>query len=115
MLRPALLGGISRSSRQKGGLRKFEEQYMPILHASYKDTKKSAKKAIRNQSVKSSLKTETKKFLELVSSKKMDEAKKQLNHLMSQFDKARSKGIIHKNTASRKKSRLMKKLRSVSA
>ena len=85
---------------------------MPILHASYKDIKKSAKKALRNQSVKSELKTETKKFLDLISSKKMEEAKNQLNSLMSQLDKARSKGIIHKNTASRKKSRLMKKLKT---
>lgn len=83
---------------------------MPILHASYKDIKKSAKKALRNQSVKSGLKTETKKFLDLIQSKKIEEAKKQLNSLASQLDKARSKGIIHKNTASRKISRLAKKL-----
>jgi len=85
---------------------------MPILHASYKDIKKSAKKALRNQSAKSELKTDTKKFLDLVSSKKMEEARKQLNFLISQLDKARSKGIIHKNTASRKISRLMKKLKT---
>jgi small subunit ribosomal protein S20 len=85
---------------------------MPILHASYKDIKKSAKKALRNQSAKSELKTETKKFLDLISSKKMDEAKKQLNHLISQLDRAQSKGIIHKNTASRKISRLMKKIKT---
>ncbi|MFA5388128.1 MAG: 30S ribosomal protein S20 [Candidatus Omnitrophota bacterium] len=83
---------------------------MPILHASYKDIKQSAKRALRNQSVKSDLKTETKKFLDLVSSKKMEEAKTQLKYLVSQIDKARSKGIIPRNTASRKKSRLMKKI-----
>ncbi len=85
---------------------------MPILHASYKDIKKSAKKALRNQSAKSELKTATKKFLGLISSKKMDEAKKQLNHLISQLDRAKSKGIIHKNTASRKIGRLMKKIKT---
>jgi small subunit ribosomal protein S20 len=85
---------------------------MPILHASYKDIKKSAKKALRNQSAKSELKTETKKFLDLISSKKMDEAKKQINHLISQLDRAKSKGIIHRNTASRKISRLMKKIKT---
>ena len=85
---------------------------MPILHASYKDIKRSAKKALRNQSVKSELKTETKKFLDLISSKKMEEAKKQLNFLISHLDKAKLKGIIHKNTASRKISRLMKKIKT---
>ncbi|MDO8603219.1 MAG: 30S ribosomal protein S20 [Candidatus Omnitrophota bacterium] len=84
---------------------------MPILHASYKDIKQSAKRGLRNQSVKSELKTETKKFLDLISSKKTEEAKKQLAYLISQLDKAQSKGIIPKNTASRKISRLMKKLK----
>lgn len=83
---------------------------MPILHASYKDIKKARKKASRNLSAKSNLKTETKKFLSLISSKKIPEAKAMLNQLISRIDKAKSKGLIHKNTASRKKSRLMKKL-----
>jgi len=86
---------------------------MPILHASYKDIKKSAKKALRNQSVQSELKTEVKKFIELVSAKKTEEAKKQVNYLISLIDKAKSKGILHKNTASRKKSRLMKKIAQI--
>jgi len=85
---------------------------MPILHASYRDIKKSAKRALRNQSVLSGLKTETKKFLDLASSKKTEDAKAQLKHLISQLDKAKSKGIIHKNTASRKISRLMKKIKA---
>ncbi|MBU1006247.1 MAG: 30S ribosomal protein S20 [Candidatus Omnitrophica bacterium] len=85
---------------------------MPILHASYKSIKVTEKKTGRNQSVKSLLKTETKKFTELLSSKKIDEAKKQLNTLMSNLDKACSKGILHTKAVSRKKSRLMKKLTS---
>jgi len=92
-----------------------KEKFMPILHASYKDVKRSAKKTLRNQSAKSQLKTETKKFIDLIASKKIDEAKKELNHLISLFDKAKSRGIIHKNTASRKKSRLMRKLSTISA
>ncbi len=86
---------------------------MPILHASYKDIKKSTKRALRNQSAQSKLKTEAKRFIELISSKKIEEAKIQLNYLISQLDKAKSKGIIHKNTASRKISRLTKKLKAV--
>ena len=85
---------------------------MPILHAAYKSVKVTKRKTIQNQSIKSLLKTETKNFVNLIASKKLDEAKKQLNILISDLDKARSKGVIHKNTASRKKSRLMKKLKS---
>jgi len=88
---------------------------MPILHASYKSVKVINKKTERNKSIKSRLKTETKKFIDLLAAKKLDEAKKQLKILTSELDKASSKGAIHKNTASRKKSRLMKKLRPGSA
>ncbi len=87
---------------------------MPILHPAYKSMKVSKKKSLRNQSIKSNLKTETTKFINLVASKKLEEAKRQLTVLISKLDKASSKGAIHKNTASRKKSRLMKKLSSVS-
>lgn len=86
---------------------------MPILHASFKSIKVTKKRAELNQPVKSRLKTETKKFINLLAAKKLDEAKKQLINVISELDKACSKGIIHKNTASRKKSRLMKKLHSV--
>ena len=86
---------------------------MPILHAAYKSIKVTKRRTTRNQSIRSQLKTETTKFIDLLSSKKPDEAKKQFNALMSLLDRACSKGIIKKNTASRKKSRLMKKLNSV--
>jgi len=51
-----------------------------------------------------------KKFEALISAKKADEAKVALKTLISHIDKAASKGIIHKNAASRKVSRLTKKL-----
>ena len=85
---------------------------MPILHASYKSIKVDKKRTARNQSVKSRIKLKTKKFIELLGSKNLEQAKKELLILVSELDSASSKGIIHKNTASRKKSRLMKKLHS---
>ena len=85
---------------------------MPILHAAYKSIKVTKRRTMRNQPIKSRIKRETKQFIDLVTSKKLDEAKKQLAKLISELDKANSKGIIHKNTASRKKSRLTKKLQS---
>jgi small subunit ribosomal protein S20 len=83
---------------------------MPILHASFKDVKQTKKRTAQNLSIKSRIKTETSKFITLIASKKLDEAKQQLQVLVSELDKASAKHIIHKNTASRKKSRLMKKL-----
>ncbi len=77
---------------------------------------KSAKKRVlvtarnteRNTAFKTSIKTAIKKVLVCAQS----EDKTELNKLMSQVyqlcDKAVGKGILHKNTAARKKSRLTK-------
>ena len=77
---------------------------------------KSAKKRVlvakrnteRNVAFKTSIKTAVKKVLAAAQS----EDKSQLNELLSKVyqlcDKAAGKGILHKNTAARKKSRLTK-------
>ena len=87
---------------------------MPIKRASFKDLRKARKRHYKNISTKSELHSITKKFEGLVSAKKTDEAKVLLRAIISNIDKAASKGIIHKNAASRKVSRLMKKLRALS-
>ena len=78
---------------------------------------KSAKKAIkvqerrrvRNQQVKTRVRSSFKKANAAVGAKD-SEAADGVKEAISQIDKAVAKGIIHKNTAARKKSRLMKKL-----
>ncbi|MBC7473422.1 MAG: 30S ribosomal protein S20 [Candidatus Sericytochromatia bacterium] len=62
----------------------------------------------RNVAVKSSIKTATRKVLE--SLKDEEVLKKELPIAISKMDKAVSKGIVHKNTVARKKSRLMKRV-----
>lgn len=79
---------------------------------------KSAKKRVliaernreRNVAIKSSIKTAVKKVLEAVQEGKADEAKDALSQAYKLYDKAVSKGVLHKNTAARKKSRLTKKV-----
>jgi small subunit ribosomal protein S20 len=83
---------------------------MPIKRASFKDLRKSKKRHYKNISTKSELHSLVKKFEGLVSGKKSDEAKTVLKALISKIDKAASKGIVHKNAASRKISRLTKRL-----
>jgi small subunit ribosomal protein S20 len=76
--------------------------------------KKSAKKTIRqdkkrrphNVAISSELKTLTKKLNTLIDSGKPDEASKALSILMSKLDKAAKKGLIKRQNADRKKSRL---------
>ena len=56
--------------------------------------------------VRSRAKTLVKDFVGLIEGKKKDEALKKLAEVSSFLDKAVSKGIYHRNTAARKKSRM---------
>ena len=87
---------------------------MPIKRASFKDLRKSKKRHSRNISIKSELHSLSKKVETLISAKKPDEAKSALKAFLSKLDKAATKGIIHRNTASRKSSRLMKRIAGLS-
>jgi len=84
---------------------------MPIKKSAIKALRKSKKRHQKNISVRSALKTQTKQVERLMSAKKLDEAKTALRKLTSMLDKAVSRGMVHRNTASRKKSRLAKKLK----
>ena len=64
------------------------------------------KKADRNQMIKSAVKTEIKKVRAAVEAGNKEEAAKALLSATSAIDKAESKGVFKKNTASRKISRL---------
>jgi small subunit ribosomal protein S20 len=87
---------------------------MPIKRASFKDLRKSKKRHIRNVTIRTELHTLNKKFDALIAGKNTAEAKDTLKALLSKIDKAASKGIIHRNAASRKSSRLAKRLAALS-
>ncbi|HPL63848.1 MAG: 30S ribosomal protein S20 [Syntrophales bacterium] len=74
-----------------------------------KRNRQSKKRRERNVSIKSKVKTSVKKVLAAVE-KKDAEAKNILKSTISTITKAASKGVLHKNTASRKVSRLTKKI-----
>jgi small subunit ribosomal protein S20 len=71
-----------------------------------------AKRADRNKAVKSELKTRAKNAVKTAGSEEGEEA---LRLAVKRLDMAAAKGVIHKNQAARRKSRLMKKLNSVNA
>ena len=83
---------------------------MPVHRSAVKRMRQTKKRQIRNRAVKSSLKIKMKKFIKLLHNKKVDEAREFLPDLLSAWNKAASQGVIHKNTASRQKSRLTKQL-----
>ncbi len=79
---------------------------------------KSAKKRINtiqrrreeNKFVKATIATQIKKFRKLIETGKVDEAEKFSKEVYSYIDSACSKGVIHKNNASRKIGRLAETL-----
>lgn len=73
-----------------------------------KRVRQAEKRQTRNKSVRTALKTLGKKLEAAVSSKKQEEVEKALRAAITAISKAASKGVIHKNTASRKISRLTK-------
>lgn len=70
----------------------------------------AAKRTVRNKMVKSSLRTAIRKYREAVGT---DNAQALLNQAFAALDRAATKGVIHKNTAARKKARLARKLAAV--
>ena len=66
------------------------------------------KKADRNKSIKSAVKTSIKKVEAAVVSKNKEAAVAALANAISTIDKAATKGVYHKNNAARKVSRLSK-------
>lgn len=82
---------------------------------------KSAKKRIlvaeartaRNKAIKSEVKTAVKKVDAAVAAKDAENARTLLKAAISTMNKAASKGVYHKNTASRKISRMTKAVDSI--
>lgn len=83
---------------------------MPRRRTSRKKIRVDKKRHLHNLKIRQALKKTLKKFSSLVSAKNIEEAKKFIKQVFSQLDKAAKKKIIHPNTASRKKSRLMRRL-----
>ena len=82
---------------------------MPNIKSAIKRVGVNSKKNLRNRMVKSGMKTQIRKFEKSLTA---DTAKAAvlLRDTYAQIDKTASKGVIHKNAANRKKSRLALRL-----
>lgn len=81
---------------------------MPITSSAKKALRSSKRKKVFNLRRKNEMQNVIKEYKKLVASKKTEEAKKLIPKLQKAIDKAEKRGIIKKNNASRKKSRLLK-------
>lgn len=76
---------------------------MANTKSALKRIRTTAKRRLRNRTVKSTVRAAVRKFNDRTTVESLRAA-------MSALDKAVSKGVLHRNTASRKKSRLALKL-----
>jgi len=83
---------------------------MPITSSAKKALRASKNKALYNARRKDAISDVSKKIKKLVADKKVKEAEALLSTAYKAIDKACKTNLIHKNTASRKKSRLAKLL-----
>jgi small subunit ribosomal protein S20 len=88
---------------------------MANIKSAIKRVKTSNKRRAQNASQKSAMRTAIKTFEALVEAKDVEKAQAAFIVASKKLDKAASKGLIHKNVASRQKSRLAKKLNSILA
>jgi len=86
---------------------------MPNIKSAIKRVDVIEKKTLRNNMVKSEYKTAVKKFEAAVLEGNKENSEKLLREAVKKIDSACSKGVIKKNTASRKKSNLAKKLNTL--
>lgn len=81
---------------------------MPNIKSAAKRVRVTRKRTERNRRIKSSLRTAIRRFREAMAGASKEEAQVRLRRALITIDKAVTKGVLHKNTAARKKSRLTK-------
>lgn len=74
---------------------------MPIIKSATKRARQSVKRTTNNRKIKTAIKTAVKAFI-------AEPSQKTLSTAQSEFDKAVKKGLLKKNTASRRKANLSK-------
>jgi small subunit ribosomal protein S20 len=84
------------------------------IKSQIKRNKQNEARRVRNKAAKSEIKTRVKTAITATAAgaENADEA---IRTAVKRLDKAASKGIIHKNQAARRKSRLMKRLATLSS
>ncbi len=87
---------------------------MANIKSSKKDIVRIERQRQRNIAVRSRLRTYLKQTLVALEAKNADEVKRILPEALSEIDRAASKGVIHPNSAARKKSMLQRRAATLS-
>ena len=86
---------------------------MPNIKSAKKRVLVSASKTARNKAVKSNLETTIKKAEASIA--EGGDSREAIRLAIKRIDQAQAKGILHKNTAARRKSKLVRKLNNANA
>lgn len=87
---------------------------MPNIKSAKKQMRQNVKRRMRNRMVRNKARTFVKKATDALAAGEVTPAAEAIREAMSQLDKAAQKGVIHRNNADRRKSRLAKKLSALS-
>jgi small subunit ribosomal protein S20 len=83
---------------------------MANIRSQIKRNRQNERKRLRNKAVRSELQTRTKSAVAAADANTED-AEERLRMAMKRIDTAAAKGVIHKNEAARRKSRLVARIR----
>ncbi|MCI1247309.1 MAG: 30S ribosomal protein S20 [Megasphaera sp.] len=86
---------------------------MPQIKSNIKTMEKDAARHAVNTQVKSSVRTAIRRTAEAISTGDADAVKNAFDKASSVIDSAAQKGVLHKNNAARKKSRLAAKVNAM--
>lgn len=88
---------------------------MANIKSAIKRNKQNEKRRLRNRIYRGRARTFVKEAREKIKSGNVEEARAATMMAISALDKAAGKGILHKNNAARRKSRLMKRLAALAS
>jgi len=86
---------------------------LKIIGSAEKRQRQSEKRRMRNKVIKSAVRTSIRKYSDAVKENNKEVAEATLKVLVREMDKAVTKGVLHRNTVARKKSRMYKLLTKI--
>ena len=88
---------------------------MANIKSAIKRNRQAEKRRVRNAAVRSTVRTSVKSARAAIEGGQVAQARESLLKTIQVLDKAATKGVIHKNTAARKKSRLTRQLNALAS
>jgi small subunit ribosomal protein S20 len=88
---------------------------MANIKSAMKRIKQSERRRVRNAAARSTVRTALKSARTAIDGGQVDQARETLHRTIQLLDKAVTKGVLHKNAAARKKSRLTRQLNALAS